>query len=77
MKYADRQPVLVGDEVDLDGEHAVVEAVIESPEAMADYGYDEPSVVFRCDRMGLVSQACDPEWTDIFLIRRQGPPAAS
>jgi hypothetical protein len=76
MRYDDGNEILSGDEVDLDGEAAIVETVLETPDALEAYGLptDRPGVLFECQRMGGVFEPRDGiSWNAILLLRRWFP----
>lgn len=76
MQYDDGNEILSGDKVDLDGEAAIVETVLETPEALAALGLptDCPGVLFEGVRTGAVFEPRDGiSWNAILLLRRCSP----
>lgn len=73
MQYDDGQEILSGDEVDLDGDLAIVETVLDTSERLEAYGMptDCPGVLFECKRMGAVFEPhAGISWNAIRLLRR-------
>ncbi len=71
ITYADGVEARTGDRVDLDGEPAVVEALIDSADQQAEWGLSERGLMFKCASMGLVFEAVDSStWDAIVFVGR-------
>lgn len=70
MRYTSGEPVDEGDHVLLDGDAAVVEEVIETPDEQANMGLDEPGVMLISEQLGRVFQSTGTGWDDLEVVRR-------